>query len=233
MTCTGIRDVLHLLVPEAYVSDSPSTVARVAWPAAFVIVAAMGFVALRREAPQKADAVVTVKPSAVIIKGLADVGRLETTTLSLEKVVEVKEEQAKLFGLVNAEDNVLYIAAGEATIGVDLAKVKESDVSVDAKTGQIKMVLPAPEVFSTRFDEARSYVHTRRTDLLASRNEALESHARREATNAFTKAAQQPDVIARARLQAERQLRSLASSWNVGPIAFSWSDNPPAVPRTN
>ena len=87
--------------------------------------------------------------------------------------------------------------------------------------GARTITLPEPEVLSTRFDEMHSYVHSRKTGTLAERNEQLEAVARREATVAFEAAGRQKDVRDRAKEQAERQIRSLATVWGAKNVIVS------------
>jgi hypothetical protein len=67
-----------------------------------------------------------------------------------------------------------------------------------------------------------SYVRSRETDLLAKRNEQLESVARREAIAAFEAAGREPDVTMRARAHAEKQLRSFAQAWGARTVVIAW-----------
>lgn len=204
--------------------------ARFAWPAAFVAVAAMGFGALRdREKPAASE--VHLQGSNTVVKSLHDIARLETTSLHVEKVIDVRDHQKRLYGLVESEDSLLFIATGEVVVGVDLKRLRDEDARFDDKTKTAYLTLPEPEVLSTRFDEMHSYVHSRSTDVLAKRNEQLEALARREATAAFEAAGRQKDVTARARDQAERQLRALATAWGARDVIVTW--RPIASPETD
>jgi hypothetical protein len=195
---------------------------RFAWPAAFVIVAAMGFVLLRDRAGPPAASEVRVQGSNTVVKSLHDLARLETTSLHVEKVIDVRDQQKRLYGLLETEDSLLFIASGEVVIGVDLARLRDEDVRFDETTKTATITLPEPEVLSTRFDEMHSYVHSRKTDTLAERNEQLESLARREATAAFEAAGRAKDVHERAKEQAERQIRSLATAWGAKNVNVTW-----------
>jgi hypothetical protein len=195
--------------------------ARFAWPAAFVAIAAMGF-AFMRSRPEPTDHDVRVHASNTVVRSLRDIARLETTSLHVEKVIDVKDKQDRLHGLVQADDALLFIASGEVVVGVDLAKVRDEDVRFDEATKTAYITLPDPEVFSARFDEMHSYVRSRETDLLAKRNEQLESVARREAIAAFEAAGREPDVTTRAKAQAEKQLRSLAQAWGARTVVITW-----------
>src|SRR5262249_51799669 len=125
--------------------------------------------------------VVTVKPTPNLLVAIRDVAKLETTELHMEKVIDLTDRQSRFFGLIEANDAILLVASGDVVLGVDLSKVSESDVTLDAKSEAARVRLPSPEVLSTRLDEKGTYVYTRSTDLLAKRNEHLEARARQEA----------------------------------------------------
>ena len=208
-----------------------SELSRFAWPGAFVAVAAMTFGYLdTREAPRPASEIQIVHPTPTVLKDLRELGRLETLALHVEKVVDVKDRQTRLYGLVDAEDSLLFVASGEVVLGVDLAKLHDGDARFDTASNTAYVHLPAPEVLSARFDEPHSYVHARTTDLLAKRNEALESVARRDAIAGFEAAGKDPKAVARAKEQAETQLRALAKGWGARDLVITWSGGaPPAA----
>jgi hypothetical protein len=145
-------------------------------------------------------------------------------------VIDVRDHQKRLYGLLETEDSLLFIASGEVVIGVDLARLRDDDARFDEITKTATITLPEPEVLSTRFDEMHSYVHSRKTGTLAERNEQLEAIARREATAAFETVGREKDVRDRAKEQAERQVRSLATAWGAKNVIVTWR---PLVPQEN
>ncbi|HTN88221.1 MAG TPA: DUF4230 domain-containing protein [Sorangium sp.] len=191
------------------------------------LLASVGFGALvvapRLRAPAPPDTVVA-RPSPALVIAIRDLARLETTEVHVEKVVDLADRQSRLFGLVQATDALLLVAVGHVTIGVDLARLGEDDIAMDPETGVARLTLPAPEVFSTRLDEEETYVYTRSTSLLARRNEQLESRARKEATAAIEKAALEGNVMARAKAQAERQIRALATQLGAKRVEIRWRE---------
>jgi hypothetical protein len=196
---------------------------RFAWPVAFIVVAAMTLGYLQRFEAKPASEVRVEHPTPTVVKDLRELARLETLSLHVEKVIDVKDHQTRLYGLVDAEDALLFVATGDVVMGVDFAKLGDDDARFDEATRTAYVHLPAPEVLSTRFDEPHSYVHARATDVLAKRNEALESLARRDAIVAFEGAAKDPKAIARAKEQAEKQLRTLAKAWGARDVVVTWS----------
>ncbi len=213
-------------------SPSPSAAwaaafGKLAWPAAFVTVCAMGFGFLK-PAPSvdvpKANAIVVEAPTETVIKEIRGLGRLETAAVHVEKVVDVTETQKHLFGLLEAKDSLLYVASGELVLGVDLTKLRDGDTRFDPATKKAFVTLPEPELFSSRLDEVRSHVHVRNTEILAQKNDALESVARGRALAAFEVAAHEPSTIAMARARAEQQLRHLAKAWGASDLEITWRD---------
>lgn len=166
--------------------------------------------------------VVAVHPSPAIITAIRDLARLETTEVHVEKVVDLTDTQSRFFGLVEATDALLLVAVGHVTLGVDLSRLADGDISFDPTSGVAHLTLPEPEIFSTRLDEKETYVYTRKTSLLARRNEHLETRARQEAIRAVEKAAIEGDMTARAKVQAERQLTALAAQLGAKRLEIRW-----------
>jgi hypothetical protein len=161
-------------------------------------------------------------PTGTVLLSIRELAKLETNELHLEKVVDLTDSQNRLFGLLPASDAILLVAAGDVTLGIDLAKLRDSDVSVDRATGEARLVLPAPEILSSRLDEAHTYVYQRTTSVLARRNEQLESRARQEALRAITDAARDGDAMEQARRQAEKQLQFLMQRFGVAHTTIGW-----------
>lgn len=211
-------------LPSPLPSALPAAVARFAWPAAFVAVAAMGF-GLVRPTPAAAPAtthVVVEQPSPNVVRELRALGRLQTAALHLEKVVDVADHQTRLFGLLDAQDSLLYVASGEVVLGIDLERLGPDDAGYDRATGVARVRLPEPEVLSSRLDEVSSHVHARHTELLARRAPELEQLARQRALAAFTAAAEEPRARELARAQAARQLEALAKAWGARELVVTW-----------
>ena len=199
---------------------------RFAWPLAFVGVAGIGYATVQSLKPPAASAsVVEIShPTPTVLKDLRELARLETLSLHVEKVVDVKDHQTRLYGLVDADDTLLFVATGEVVLGVDFSRLRDGDAHFDAATHTAYIDLPAIEVLSSRFDEGHSYVHARKTDVLAKRNEALEAVARRDALTAFEATAKEPASIARAKTQAERQVQALAKAWGAEHVVVTWRE---------
>jgi hypothetical protein len=108
------------------------------------------------------------------VTAIRELSRLESAEYHLERVMDVKDHQSRAFGLVEAEDSLLLVVAGDVVAGVDLAGIGEEDVQVDRQNNSVRVTLPAPKILSARLDN-ETYVHSRSTDLLAKHNTRLEA----------------------------------------------------------
>lgn len=174
--------------------------------------------------PPASTSVVVVRATPDVMVAVRDLARLETAEVHVEKVIDLTDTQSHMFGLVQATDAILLVAVGNATLGVDLSKLTEGDVAMDAEKKTARLRLPAPELFQAGLDEEATYVYTRTTSLLAKRNEQLEGRARREAVEAIRKAAQTPEMKDRAKAQAERQIRSLVRQLGAERVEITWRE---------
>lgn len=159
--------------------------------------------------PMASVEVVQVQPRPNVVGSVRDMRVMTTAEQQVERVMDIKSKQSKLFGLVNAEDALLLVASGSVSAGVDLGELQESDVNVDWDKRSVRMKLPPAKVLSSRIDNERTYVHSRKTDVLASRAEALEGEARSKAEAEIVQAARDAGLLTRASKNAARTLEAL------------------------
>jgi hypothetical protein len=124
-------------------------------------------------------------------------------------VIDLRDHHDWLFGMLQADDSILLVAAGDVVAGVDLAKLRPEDIQVDEAARSVRIVLPAPEVLSAALDNERTFVFSRETDLLARRSRTLESRARQAAETSIREAAIEAGILARAGSGAQTTIGSL------------------------
>jgi hypothetical protein len=166
----------------------------------------------------------SLRPTSSVVVAVRDLARLESAEYHIERVIDLKQKQSRFMGLVEAEDGILLVASGSVTAGVDLSKVGERDIQIDEAKSSLRIKLPAPEILSSRLDNERTYVHTRKTDLLAKRGEGLESRARQEAEKSIVEAAKESGILSRARKNSEQTVRSLVRSLGYERVDVSFKD---------
>lgn len=156
--------------------------------------------------------VTVIRPTPQVIVAVRDLARLEAAEYHMERVIDLREQQSRFFGLVEGEDAILLVAAGDVTAGVDLTQLRDGDVVVDTVKLEATITLPPSTVLSTRLDNEHTYVHTRHTDVLAQRRENLETRARQEAERTLEQAAVDGGLLARAQRNAEHTVETLVRS---------------------
>ena len=150
-----------------------------------------------------------VRPLPSVLLAVHDLARIESVSFHMERVIDLTEKQSRLFGLLESRDAILLVAVADVSAGIDLGKVAASDIDADLKNGLAHVRLPAPEIFHVTFDKEHTYVHTRQTDLLARRQENLETKARNEAERVLVDAARDAGVLTRAGENARKVIEQL------------------------
>jgi hypothetical protein len=132
--------------------------------------------------------------------------RLETVVYTMDKVVTGAKENP-IFPDFLAGDRLLMLVHGEVVAGIDFTDLKLGDVRVNGK--QIQLHLPAPQVFRTRIDSAKTRVYSRQTGLLVPTDPNLETQVRREAERQLQEAAMADGILRTAQQNAASTVRSL------------------------
>jgi len=172
--------------------------------------------------PAASQHVEVVRGTPAIITSMRELAVLQTASFHIERVIDLRDRQSHLFGLVEAEDAVLLVAAGDVQAGVDLSQLRAEDVQVDPRTHTATLRLPPAQVLGASLDNQATYVHTRRTDTLAQRKETLETRARQEAERSLREAALTGGILRRAQEGAERTIRSLLHSLGYTRVELSF-----------
>lgn len=144
--------------------------------------------------------------SPAVIRQTASLGRLETSSFSIEKIVEAGTGgtglREFLFG-----DKLLLIARGDVIAGVDLSAVTEGDVTIDGDA--LTLSVPAPEIFTSALRSGETRVYDRTQGLFSRADKDLESEARASAEAAIRQAACDAGILDDARVNARKQLTAL------------------------
>lgn len=153
-----------------------------------------------------------LRSSPSVVTAVRDLARLESAEYHIERVIDLRDRQSRLFGLIRSQDAILFVAVGQVTAGVDLTELADGDVVVDRAGGTAVITLPPARVLSVRLDNERSWVYARSTDVLAQRKEDLETRARQEAERTLEQSAVDGGILDRARTNAERTIASFVRS---------------------
>jgi hypothetical protein len=143
--------------------------------------------------------------------------RLETVVYTMDKLVTGAKENP-IFPDFLAGDRLLMLVHGEVVAGIDFTDLKLGDVRVNRK--QIQLHLPAPQVFRTRIDSAKTRVYSRQTGLLVPTDPNLETQVRQEAERQLQEAAMADGILRTAQQNAASTISSLLQGLGFEKIDF-------------
>lgn len=143
--------------------------------------------------------------------------RLETVVYTMDKIVTGAKENP-IFPDFLAGDRLLMLVHGEVVAGIDFSNLKPGDVRVDGK--QVRLHLPAPQVFSTRIDSAKTRVYSRQTGLLVPSDPNLETQVRQEGERQLYEAALADGILRTAQQNAASTITSLMQGLGFEKIDF-------------
>jgi hypothetical protein len=143
-----------------------------------------------------------------IIRQIQALNRLETSSTSIEKVIEAGQAGGALYNLL-VGDQLLLIAHGQVIAGFDLAKLRDEDVILSADGETATLTLPPAEILVSRLDNTKTRVYSRQQGVLSRGNIDLESEARRVAEQEILRAACEDGILERAAAEGERDLAGL------------------------
>jgi hypothetical protein len=143
--------------------------------------------------------------------------RLETVVYTMDKLVTGAKENP-IFPDFLAGDRLLMMVHGEVVAGIDFSNLKPGDVRVDDK--QVRLRLPASQVFSTRLDSAKTRVYSRQTGLLVPTDPNLETQVRQEAERELQAAALADGILQTAQRNAASTITSLLQGLGFEKVEF-------------
>lgn len=144
-----------------------------------------------------------------IVQRIQRLQRLESVKYTLEKVV-TGERESRFLPQSIAGERLLMIVRGEVFAGVDLGKLKSSDVQVNGK--EVRITLPHSEIFSTRIDNNQTRVYSRETGLLVPADPNLESEVRAEAERELLQSALVDGILTTASTNARGTVTALVQA---------------------
>ena len=172
------------------------------------------------------EATPEILPNPVtIVLEINTLARLETASMSMEKIVTIERNQDQLFGVFG--ESILFVAYGDVYAGVDLAKMQPSDMQVVDPT-TVMVHLPEAEIFIATLDNERSYVHDRDRGLFASADPELETLVRQDAERQILEAALEANILTIADENAQAYMEQFLGNLGFENIMFTDSPPPPA-----
>ncbi|HZL14370.1 MAG TPA: DUF4230 domain-containing protein [Verrucomicrobiae bacterium] len=136
--------------------------------------------------------------TAAVVEQVQTLSDLVTVKYVIEKVVIL--DDAKWYG----ENRVMLLAHGIVKAGIDLKRIKPSDVAISGK--KISLKLPPAQITDAYLDDAQSKVIDYSTGLLREFDKNLEQTARANAVMDLNRAARTDGILADATSRAKLEL---------------------------
>jgi Protein of unknown function (DUF4230) len=152
-----------------------------------------------------------------VVDRIQKLQRLETVVYTMDKLVTGAKENP-IFPDFLAGDKLLMMVHGEVVAGIDFSHLKPGDVSVSGK--EVRLRLPAPEIFTTRLDSAKTRVYSRQTGLLVSTDPDLETQVRQEAERQLREAAMADGILRNAQQNGGGTITSLLQGLGFGKVSI-------------
>jgi hypothetical protein len=179
----------------------------------------------------------TVRDRGGTILQIQALNRIETMRYSVERVVEAGTERGDFLDSILG-DKLLLIASGDVVAGVDLSRLRASDINISSDGKSITIKLPPSEIFSAALNNQRTRVYNRDTkigtQLTGGQDPTLETQARQVAEAEILNAACEADVMRRSADEAQRsieQFLKLLEFESVTVIAEAGPCVAPAAPQ--
>ena len=150
-----------------------------------------------------------LRGTRAVVTAMRNLAILETASYHMERVIDLRDRQSHLFGLFESQDAMLLVAAADVLAGVDLSSMRDGDIAFDRTKHSVRVLLPPPTVLSSHLDNEHTYVHSRSTDALALRAEALETRASQAAEHTLRDSAVEAGILQRARVNATSTVTTL------------------------
>jgi uncharacterized protein DUF4230 len=152
-----------------------------------------------------------------VVRQIQQLQKLETVSYTMDKIIGGARDNPYLPKFL-AGDRILLVVHGEVVAGVNLANIKNSDVSVQGHN--ISLHLPHAEVFSTRIDNAKSRVYSRDTGLFSSPDPNLESEVREEAERQLQQSAVVDGILKSADQNARNTVTGMLTGLGFTQVAL-------------
>jgi uncharacterized protein YneF (UPF0154 family) len=160
----------------------------------------------------------TIIPDPVtVLLEVQDLSNLETAAYSVEKIITAESGQGP-FGFLFG-DRLILVAHGKVVAGVDLSKMEDGDIVVDAD-GRVEVTLPPAEVLHVYLDNDQSYIYDRDTGFIGM-NPALETEARKAAEREILNAAVEDGILDIAQQNAEAYIGRFILSLGFKAVDFT------------
>lgn len=153
----------------------------------------------------------------VIVKEIQQMAKLETVSVTLERVIRGKRDTKRLWGA--CAETMIFVAHGKVIAGIDLNKLKAEDIEV-ISVDSIRVNLPKAEILSVSLDNKKSYVASDHKEILAQNDSQFETRVRAYAQKVIEENALELDILETANKNSQGVVENLLLKLGVKRVEF-------------
>lgn len=191
-----------------------------------VVAAALLLWRARNFATTIAKPVETIIDLGAVTTRIRNLNRLETASMHVVHVSTIKQEYKLIPNSIGGDEITLF-AGGDVIAGVDLAQLKNGDLS-RAPDGTVIVRLPPPVILLTRIDNRETRVVSRKTGLLRRADPGLEGRARLYAEGGVRSEAVRKGILPLAKNNAQLRIAELLHAVGITRVTFVESSLAPS-----
>jgi hypothetical protein len=174
-----------------------------------------------------------MRSNTPIVLRVQQLQRLETTSYTIENVIEAGREGGNVLTDPFERDRLLLIARGRVEAGIDLRRLSQNDVTISPDNSTLTINLPPVEIFNVTLDNEQTRVYDRDTGLFAPQDQNLETQARQEAEDRILTTACEDGVLQRATEDSRRAMEQFLSLLEFETVQVNTAPVPPCVAPTD
>jgi hypothetical protein len=141
-----------------------------------------------------------------VVRQIQQMSRLQTTAYTVQTVITV-ERPGNALGI--GRQRLLMIVYGTVTAGVDLSKLRASDVTVSPDGKRLRLRLPEAEILSNALDETRTQVYDFQTGLFTQPDPNLIMEGQRAGAAQILQTACRDGILQRSTADSHRAIAQL------------------------
>jgi|GEM_PF-2841436 len=119
--------------------------------------------------------IIGLPDSYTIITQIQNIGRFETVSYTLEKVIAYDQDANSLWRFLG-DHKKLFVVHGEVIAGFDLTSLSKKNVEIQEKKMMVIINLPAPQILETILDEEKMSIYDANTGVYGIWSEGLDSN---------------------------------------------------------
>lgn len=160
----------------------------------------------------------TIIAGAGILRRIQALSRLETAMYNIETVVRSEQEGQQVLFLKIPGQQLLQVVEGRVIAGIDLDKLKASDISVSSDNKTVTVQLPPAEIFIASLD--KSQIEDYKGILFTSPDPALLAAAEQAGREKIQEIACRDKILEMATKQGQASITNLLSAFSLDNVSF-------------